>query len=192
MRALKRFFQYKVYRKIILSYIVIVTITISLVCTILYFSFSSSAANAISHTSESMLIQTSYTSDVIYNQVFNISSQLLADNDIISFFYLGKKDILINYRAMLYATKIQNIYPYIRSISLYNISIGNYINTLGFPADAKVMDSKSFNKYMDFYPRVIKTGLAGNEKTTNVLTFSFSLIFHPLSNPVKPYPLTST
>lgn len=134
MLLLERIRQYKIYRKIITSYVLLVTFAVTLVCTVLFILFSSSTAREIDTNSRSMLMQTSYTSNVVYNQVQNIANQLTIDNRIISFFY-ANDDKVIDYNASILLSHIMNVYPFIKYIEICSLSNGNYYNTLDIPFD---------------------------------------------------------
>ena len=161
MLIIDRILQYKVYRKIITSYVLLVIFTVTFVCAILFSLFSGSTAREISTNAISMLQQTSYTADAVYNQVQNITSQLTIDNSVISFFYSQEDDKIKQYNVSLLLTKILNVYPFIKYIEICNLSNGNYYNTLD--ASSEQMDiykqntisilNGSKKKYMDFLPR---------------------------------------
>lgn len=166
MNILKQLHQYKIYRRIIISYILLITLTITLVCSILFWMFSSSTVKEIDSNSRSMLSQTSYTSDLIYSQVMNIAKQLTIDNNIVSFLYSDNTDKIAAYNASIQLSRILDVYPFVKYIELCNIRNGNYYNTLAIPLDlmeknkADTFDLlKTDNqRYFSFIPRVQTAG----------------------------------
>lgn len=97
----KRLFQFKIYRRIIASFCLMFIATVAILSCMLFFLFSSSAAREIDNTSKQMLAQTSYASDLIYDQVLTISSYLINDNNIISFFHLENIDKVVYYTGLM-------------------------------------------------------------------------------------------
>lgn len=188
MNILRRLHQYKIYRRIIISYILLITLTISLVCSILFGMFSSSTVKEIDTNSRSMLTQTSYTSDLIYSQVMNIAKQLTIDNNIVSFLYSDNADKIAAYNASMQLSRILDVYPFVKYIELCNTSNGNYYNTLAVPLD--LMEKSrvdTFNllkldnkKYFTFVPRIQFYGNSVYQQTIRTLSFIF--FPYPASN----------
>jgi two-component system response regulator YesN len=168
MMFLKRLQQYRVYRKLLLSYLLLVTITISVLCAILYSLFSAKAVNEIDQSSLEMLSQVSYTANVVFKQVEDITRQMLNDNQIVAFMYAKDDDKLVDYNASLLLTKVQTVYPFISNISLYNFSNGAYIDTASMPPDPSVADRQQ-SQYLGFYPRKIAQD---NGPPLQLLTFT--------------------
>lgn len=133
MTILKRLLQYKIYRKMIASYFFLVTVTVLILSLILFMLFSSRAAKEIDSNSKLMLAQTSYTSDVVYTQVVNITNQLINNTTITSFFYAKYEDKIKSYDVSILLSRIQNVYPFIKYIEICNIATGTYYNTLDVP-----------------------------------------------------------
>ncbi|HZG84137.1 AraC family transcriptional regulator [Paenibacillus sp.] len=162
---------YRVYRRLVLSYVLLVTVTVFVVCAILYALFSSRAVQEIDRSSREMLSQVSYTADVVYTQIHDISYQLLNDNRIVSFMYAKESNKQIDYNASLLLTAVQSIYPFIADISLYNFENGAYIDTAGLPPQRFEAEERSNQGgYLAFYPR--KAELA-NREPLHLLTFRF-------------------
>lgn len=171
MRIWNRILQYSVYRKMFVSYALLVFIFVFLVSLALFSLFSSSAASEISNNSKAMLAQTSYTSDIVYDQVFTISGQLQNNNDIIAAMYGRELDPLIKYKVVNMLTSIQNVYPFIKYIGIYNGLNGCYINSLGLPGEDATIIGKSSKIYMDFIPRKLQVKYLNNGNPYNLLTF---------------------
>lgn len=153
MVLLKRFRHYRVYRKLLLSYLLLIIATITLVTSILYFLFSARTVQEIDQSSQEMLSQVSYTANVVFKQIEVITNQLLNDSQITMFLY-ANNDKIVNYNAKLLLSKVQSVYPYISNISLYNLVNGNYIDAVGQPRDPSIPVLQHV-QYFQFYPRKI-------------------------------------
>jgi len=154
MTFIRRIRQYRVYRRMVLSYLLLLVVSITLLSAILYTLFSSRAVQEIDRSSRQMLAQVSYTSNVVYGQVQDITGQLLSDHEMISFLYATNDDKKINYAANLFLARIQSVYPFIKNISIYNFTTGAYIDTLGLPPDPGMV-RKDEKSYFGFFPREV-------------------------------------
>ncbi|QGQ99487.1 helix-turn-helix domain-containing protein [Paenibacillus psychroresistens] len=167
MTFLKRILQYRIYRRLVISYLLLMIVTITLLCTILYTLFSSSAVKEIEQSSKEMLSQVSYTANVVYKQVQDITFQLLNDNQIMTFIYADEENKLINYNASLLLGKVNGLNPLIANISLYNFTNGAYVDTAGYEPDRKFAAAKQ-TQYIGLYPQEkVKEG----KESLHVLTF---------------------
>lgn len=166
--------KYKFYRKIIISFIIIVTITILSLSGTLFSLFSSSAAEEIDSNLKSMLTQVSYTSDIVYNQVLNLGNQLNTDNDICTYFYPKNSDPdtikVINYNIYLKLSRIQSVYPFIYSIGVYNAYNKINIDSRGVPIDNNFINFNS-ERYLYFYPRKADVVGSNGVNSVDLLTF---------------------
>ncbi|WP_027094491.1 helix-turn-helix domain-containing protein [Cohnella thermotolerans] len=169
MTLLKRIRQYRVYRRMVLSYLLLSVVTVSLLAVSLYSLFSAKAVREIDKSSRQMLAQVGYTSNVVYEQVQTITGQLLSDHEIMSFLNAREDDKIVNYTASLFLTRIQGVYPFIKNLSLYNFVTGGYVDCLGLPEDSDLFlpDESS---YLDFFPR---TSVLLDGKPLRLLTFKF-------------------
>ncbi|REE56272.1 cache domain-containing protein [Paenibacillus taihuensis] len=158
MMLLRRILQYRVYRRLVLSYLTLSIVTIALLSTILYAMFSARAVDEIDSSSKQMLTQVSYTSNVVYDQVKDITSQLLSDNEIISFLYAKEDNKKTNYTAYLFLNRLQGVYPFIKNISLYNFTTGTNTDLLGLTPTADMMDQlQKEGSSIGFIPRQVET-----------------------------------
>ncbi|WP_227013719.1 helix-turn-helix domain-containing protein [Paenibacillus psychroresistens] len=156
MVFLKRIRQYRIYRRLFLSYLLLIVLSMSIVSTILYTLFSIETVKQIDISSKEMLSQVSYTSSLAYKQIQDLTAQLSVDNDIISFMYADKVNKLINSNANIIISKVQSIYPFLADISLYNFQNGEYVDRLGLPEDPLVIEQAD-RSFITFYPRKIRT-----------------------------------
>ncbi|KRE49095.1 AraC family transcriptional regulator [Paenibacillus sp. Soil724D2] len=167
MGFLKRIQHYRVYRRLILSYLFLIMVTIGLLCTILYSMFSNRAVKEIDLSSREMLSQVSYTANVVFEQVQNITNQLMSDNQIITFMYANDDDKVANYNANLLLSKMQSVYPFLANISIYNFTNKAYVDVASLPPDPQ-MGERRQTGYLGFYPRKV---LDGNGHPLQLLTF---------------------
>lgn len=167
---------YTTYRKILLSYILIVILSVTLISGVLFQLFSKSSALEINRISQVMLSQTSYTSDVIYEQTLSVANQLVSDNQIISAMYSDVKDYTVEYLVAQKLAYIKNVYPFIHSIGVYNGITDRYIDNLRSNYEEltnlkqfiiKDMNSQNFI----FFPRKINYPLTNSGTTKDVITF---------------------
>lgn len=115
-----------------------------------------------------MLTQVSYTANVVVGQVEDVTGQLLSDNEIMSFLYAKEDNKKVDYTASLFLTRIQGVYPFIKNLSIYNLTTGAYIDSLGLPPDPGMVkeDDKS---YFGFFPRKVES--VDKSTTFRLLTF---------------------
>lgn len=163
MKLLKSIRYYKVYSKILISYISIITLCIILVCIILFQLFSFSSTLEINRVSEAMLSQISYSSDMVYEQMYTVGSQMLNDNNIMSFMFEKEAEPVLEYQISKELCNLKVIYPFINSIMIYNGNIKKYLNTEGINIEVpKVIVNQINNtsndnvniKYSELIPRI--------------------------------------
>lgn len=166
--------RFTVYRKLFLSYSILVIITVSLISSILFRLFSHSSIMEVNNISQSMLTQTSYAADVIYDQVFSIGNELMHNNEIITAMHSKRKDAMVEYSVIQKLSYIQAVYPFINYVSIYNGNTNRYLNNKAISAeiDNEVLARIQGNdgtKYYDFIPRTLHDEQTG--AVSNVLTF---------------------
>lgn len=181
-KLFRRIIQFKIYRRIIASFCLMFIATVTILSCLLFFLFSSSAAREIDKTSKQMLAQTSYAADLIYEQVLTISSYLINDNNVVSFFYMDNIDKVVYYNISRQLTNIQNVYSFIRSIGLYNLDNGRKFDTLDISIDEAVF----FNirdRHIEIYPRKAITQYYDHVKEYDLVTFIIFPEFSMRKNP---------
>lgn len=156
MMFIRRIRQYRVYRRLVMSYLLLSVVTITLLSYILYAMFAARAVQEIDRSSKQMLAQVSYTSNVVYEQIQNVTGQMLSDNEIMSFLYAKEDSKMVNYTASLFLTRIQGVYPFIINLSIYNLTTGAYIDSLGLSPDPEVV-KKVETSYFGFFPRKVES-----------------------------------
>ena len=127
---------YSVYRRMILSYICLVVMTVFLISTVSFQLFSYNTAMEISDMSESMLAQTSFSSDIIYEQVLIIGSHLLTNPTVIRSMNMSNINYLFEYHTILELSNVIAAYPFISYIGIFNGNTENYINSKGISIES--------------------------------------------------------
>ncbi|RXZ82457.1 AraC family transcriptional regulator [Paenibacillaceae bacterium] len=174
MKIRHRLIRYSVYRNMFLSFLLLTSIMIIIVCGGLFALFSWSTAKEVGNISESMLQQNSFVAKVIKDQVYNLGNQLLNNKAVMTAMLDKDHDRIKAYHAMTEMRAIQTNFPFIEMIGLYNRSAEQYINTSGISfeeeKDSLLLIEESRKAYFNFTPRTVnKPGIGGG--TFNVLTF---------------------
>lgn len=152
MTFLRRIRQYRVYRRLVLSYLLLLVVSITLLSLILYYLFSAKAVQEIDRSNRQMLTQVSYTANVVYGQIQDVTGQLLSDHEIISFLYAKQDSKIVNYTVSLFLNRIQGVYPFIKNISVYNATTGAYIDSPGLASNPDMAASDQDSE-IGFFPR---------------------------------------
>ncbi|MFD2614885.1 helix-turn-helix domain-containing protein [Paenibacillus gansuensis] len=168
MMFLTRIRHYRVYRRLVLSYLLLSVITVTLVSTILYMMFSARAVAEIDRSSKQVLGHVSYAANVVHEQVENITGQLLSDNEVISFLYAKEDNKMVNYTASLFLARIQSVYPFIKNLGIYNLTTGAYIDSLGLQPDQSMV-KKEEGSSIGFFPRRVES--VSGKNSYRLLTF---------------------
>jgi len=127
----KQLFNYSVYRKMLIYFILLVALAVLAVSSTLYFFFASKTEETISKNVISMLQQTSYTSSIVHEQIETIGNHLLSNNRIITVLMNKEHDYVQDRDAMDILLDIQSTYPFIKYIGIYNDHTKRYLNTAG-------------------------------------------------------------
>ncbi|WP_167859647.1 helix-turn-helix domain-containing protein [Paenibacillus cymbidii] len=167
--------QYAVYRKIFFSYLILVLVTIPVISTVLYRMFADRSIAEINDAAKSMLAQTSYTSDMIQDQVLSVGNELMHDNNIITAMLSDTRDPLLENEVVQKFRYIQAVYSFIEYVSIYNGNTDRYLNYKGQTKelDAEVLRRIHTHKsdtYWEFFPRRYAE-VINNTQSYNVLTF---------------------
>ena len=170
---------YAIYRKIFISNIFLVAFAVIIICVTLFSFFSASTIKEIGEVSKSILSQTSFAYDIIYEQVFNIGNQIVVDNEISRVLFTKERDPIIEYYSQMRLNKIKSAYPFIHNIGIYNGISERYIsaNIISSEEDIDIANrnlNRNKTKYFEFFPRAV--ALSDDLETRlpdNVLTFIF-------------------
>ncbi|MFM9279588.1 helix-turn-helix domain-containing protein [Paenibacillus jiagnxiensis] len=174
MQIRKKLFLYATYRKLFLSYFLLLSISIGVVCTALYMFFSANSVRGVAGVSQSMLRQTSYVANIVNQQVYEVGNHLLNNPDIVTGMFNPEIDYLQEYRVVHALTDVQAGYPFLNFIGIYNGYTERYINNKGVSrqAEAELLDqasSSSETAYSSLYPRTFEDPVTGARE--QVFTF---------------------
>lgn len=152
----------------------LVLVTVTTIAFFLNYYFSVAETSEINKYSESSLKQISFASDLVYNQVVTLSSQLEADSDIVkcvgNIGSPSEEEKVLKYRIFLKLRDIQAMYPFISSIGVYRLDNKAGVDTENIPLDPSLL-SESPKQYLRYVPRRVQT-----EKTDlpkDLITFIF-------------------
>lgn len=174
MKKRHRLVRYSVYRSMMVSFLLLTSLIIAVVCGGLFALFSWSTAKEVGNISESMLRQNSYVAKVIKDQVYNLGNQLLNNKEVRAALVDQDRDKVKAFHAVNELRAIQANYPFIQMIGLYNPGAEQYVNTSGVTYEEESVHlsriEASRSAYFNFIPRQVNTPATGSG-TANVLTF---------------------
>ncbi|WP_141499994.1 helix-turn-helix domain-containing protein [Paenibacillus luteus] len=172
-----RLFRYSVYRKMLINFVLLVALAVLTVSSTLYFFFASKTEETISRNVISMLMQTSYTSSIVHEQIETIGNHLLNNNRIISVLMNNKLDYVQERDAMDILIDIQSTYPFIKYMGIYNDNTKRYLNTAGSPYELNDLEKERITdsvdlSYMTFFTQKLPPSFSSSSKMPeHVLTF---------------------
>ncbi|MFC5467326.1 AraC family transcriptional regulator [Cohnella suwonensis] len=171
-------FNFNVYRKILLFYFLLVIFTVLIICTTLFYLFSKSAIKEISQSSQAMLGQTSYTSELIYEKVNSLAKIMNNDPQIVDVMYATSKNPVDEFNAKVRMSNISSAYPFIRYIGVFNKVTQRYITDQGVPVFAEQdrdliesINNGDFSNYINFMPRKSSFFINQDPNIENVLSY---------------------
>lgn len=160
MKAFENLRHYRTYRRIVVSYLIIVAVTTSVITVSLFSLFSMSAKRELRNVADTMLTQLNSVSTLFFDQVHSAANQLLGDPKIIQAMYTREKDYLLDFETVSKLNALQGIHPFILYTSIYNPHIGTVLNNkwIGEGIDDDVRDfilsTKDYSPYK-IYPRTL-------------------------------------
>ncbi|WP_182301040.1 helix-turn-helix domain-containing protein [Cohnella cholangitidis] len=174
MQIRNKIFFYATYRKLFLSFLLLLSFTIGIVCTALYTFFSANSVKEVAGISQSMLRQTSYVANIVNQQVYEIGNNLLNNREIVTGMFNPETDRLQEYRVVRALTDVQVGYPFLNFIGIYNGYTERYINNKGVSrqAETELLDRISESTetaYSSLYPRTFENPVTGTSE--QVFTF---------------------
>lgn len=167
----------------ILSYLVVVIITIVMVSSIVYIKFSNATVQDIQINIEDKLKQNMNQLDFIRNQVNAIGLQLTDDYDIVALIYRRNSSPSINYLAQMKLKQVVDANAMISSIYAYNGNTKKYVSNVSSSISGtsldKAMDLEIHNydkkNIMKFMPLTyINRASNGNENKEEIISIIFN------------------
>ena len=106
--------------RVVFTYFLVSLMTTVLVSMMLTTFLSDIVLEHISENSLLSLQQTASATDILFNQVNTVQSQMLVERDLQNFVFAKSENKVLTYRADLILKKLMSVYPFIHSIELYN------------------------------------------------------------------------
>lgn len=180
---IKNLFVSKTFVKMLLSYLVVVFITIVMVSSVVYLKFSNATMADIQTNMEDKLRQNMNQLDFMRNQVNALGLQLIDDHDIVAMIYRKNMNPVISYLAQMKLKQAVDSNSMISSIYAYNGYTGKYVSNLnasgaGTPLDQameKEIKEYSETERMKFLPLTyLNHALIGNEREEKIISIIFN------------------
>ncbi len=124
-------FKYVLYKKMLLSYVLILSLTILIISSVLYIVFSNISEENINKRNLSMLSQVAETTQRTLDDVVSTCYALYEDNHVLTALYNDNPSSMETYNAISKLRNIKKAYPYIEHVGLYNSTSNKYIGTRG-------------------------------------------------------------
>ncbi|XID92975.1 helix-turn-helix domain-containing protein [Paenibacillaceae bacterium WGS1546] len=179
MRSLQRTIQSNnLFVKIVIFSTVLITLSIGIVSSIMYNRFALAATSQAFESAQKMLLQTSRSSNFLYDLTTSFGNTLLNDNEIINAIYsdtLSPQDMLMIDGKL---TKMMASNPAVHSVYLYNKKLDKYVSTtLNVEQnDREFIQHKEryLQQRYHFIPRTLSYSINGKNVSSKVLTYIFS------------------
>ena len=134
-------FKYVLYKKMLLSYILILSLTIIVISSLLYFVFSGRLEDSINDRNISMLGQAADNTEKMLDTIVSTCYALYENNQVITALYSSNPNSMDIYRAVQQIRNVKIAYPYIEHVGLYNFLTGQYYGTRGVVGISKLEPS---------------------------------------------------
>lgn len=173
----RQWFVYAAYRKMWIYFVLLVAITVMAVSSTLYLFYANQTEKTIGKNLISMLQQTSYTSNIVHQQIITVGTHLQNNNRIITTLMSHNPDKLQDREAMDILTEIQSTYPFIKDIGIYNDYTKSFLTTRGTPyelneEEKKQMITTPHSQYIDLFAQKVEPSFPSSSLAPiNVLTF---------------------
>ena len=177
MTVREQFSRFAVYRRALISYVLLVAVTVIVLSISLYAAFSRQSVQDIAEVSLARLVQASYAADLIHDQIVKVGSQLVDERDIVTALYRRDLDRVTEYRATLVFNRLRSVYPFIRYMAIYNGYTKRYVNTEGLTRERELdvihaaQAGQDTGGFVGFYPRVADLGFFGVPDLVPVVSF---------------------
>jgi AraC-like DNA-binding protein len=177
MRVGEQLSRFALYRRALISYVILVALSVIVLSISLYAAFSRQSVQDIAEVSQARLAQASYAADLIYDQIVTVGSQLVDERDIVTALYSRNLNRVVEYRANLIFNRLRSVYPFIRYMAIYNGYTQRYINTEGLDRQRELdvihaaQAGQATGGFVAFYPRVADLGFFGVPDPVPVVSF---------------------
>lgn len=169
-------FRLKIYRRLAVTYFLIVFLMVAGATIVLYSIFSARSRDESIRVSIAMLTQAAHSVGNVYDQVRYVGDQLLSTPEVTSVLMARKVDHLKDYQAQLKIEILRDAYPFIDHIGIYDGLIDRYWNTrLIAPENEKELLARirhsNAGSYVDCFPHRVDDPGNMLRRHTNVIGF---------------------
>lgn len=161
------------YSRLLLVFSFTITVVILSISTSLFYMYSIKATKEIANTSIKMLKQTSYSSDILWNEVVALDTQLSSNSEILAVLFASLHDPVADYHASLLIRNIESIYPFVDYISIYNGKQDYTLSRRFGVIKGQEQDIHSGLNEGILVPRNIQYKAFGNARELKMLSFRF-------------------
>jgi hypothetical protein len=173
-------FKYVLYKRMLLSYILILSLTIICISSVLYFVFSDKLEDSINNRNLSMLEQAIDNSQKMIDAIISTCYTLYENNYIVTALYSSQPNAMEIYRAVQQVRSVKTAYPYIEHVGMYNFISGQYFGTRGVVEGSKLeptlVQALEDSRYSGriFFPQKVNNNVYATSQlesdTTQVMT----------------------
>ncbi len=169
-------FRLKIYRRLAVTYFLIIFLMVTGVTVVLYGLFAARSRDESIRVSVAMLTQAAHSAQNIFDQVRYVGDELLTTPEVMSVLMARQIDHYKDYQAALKIGILQNAYPFIDHIGIYDGTIDRYWNTrLIAPENEKELLARiragNAGSYIDCFPHEVDDPGNSFRLHTNVISF---------------------
>lgn len=183
MSIQKGYLHYRFFNRLFFYTTLLIASTIFLVIGILYAIFSQAMISDSSRNTLALLRKTSYSADVVYNEVDTMCRALLDDSTIFDYMTTSKADPVKEFLTLRRLNDIAKVYPNVYRVGIYNAGMNRYLTNTGLATDQTVDETalqcliQNNTGYITFIPQSIPSwpDLNNPGSTVPVLTY----VVHP-------------
>lgn len=117
--------------QMLISYFIIILLSISTISVVLYYKFSTATIEDIRNNMQDKLAQNMNQLELIRSQVYALGLQLLNDSVLVDAMYRTESDEVAKYLATRKLMQVKDANPMILSVSVYNSKTGQLVSNFG-------------------------------------------------------------
>jgi two-component system, response regulator YesN len=158
----RNYLQYRFFNRLFLYTTSLLVVVIVLVTSVLYAIFSNAMIEDASRNTQALLMKTSYSADVVKDEVETLCRALMSDTVIFNYITDSKIEPVEEYMTLRRLSDIVKAYPNIYRVGIYNATVNRYLTNNGVATDESV-DSTSIQclkqdnstDYITFLPQIL-------------------------------------
>lgn len=184
MSRQRNYMQYRFFNRLFLYTTSLLVVVIVLVTSVLYAIFSSAMIEDASRNTQALLLKTSYSADVVRDEVDTLCRALMSDTVIFNYITDSKIEPVEEFLTLRRLNDIVKAYPNIYMVGIYNATVNRYLTNSGVATDPGVdaasivcLKEDKSTDYITFLPQSLPSWPSANTSTpeTPVLTY----VIHP-------------